>query len=278
MDGGAEAAASGGGLMGDLAMKWWLWAGLIGGVAGVVAVVLIHWRVRAGGAGWPAWACYQIARVHRVFFVSVEHVGECSIPESGPAIIVANHSSPVDPVLIWARHFRHFRRPHLRVIGYLTAREYFELPGFVNWVCRAMECIPVDRDGRDMQSVRQALDRLKQGRLLGLFPEGRLNEDSPDERLLAGDTGVAWLALKAAVPVIPVFIRNAPRSPSMVWVFFRRARVQLIYGKPLDLSVWQGRRTSPELLCEVTDHIMGSLAELGGIRYTPSGRPPAQSA
>lgn len=78
--------------------------------------------------------------------------------------------------------------------------------------------------------------------------------------------------------MIPIFIRNAPRSPSMVWVFFRRARVELIYGKPLDLSLWQGRRTSPELLCEVTDYIMGSLAELGGIRYTVSGRPPAQSA
>jgi 1-acyl-sn-glycerol-3-phosphate acyltransferase len=164
------------------------------------------------------------------------------------------------------------------VIGYLTAREYFELPGFVNWVCRAMECIPVDRNGRDMQSVRQALERLKQGRLLGLFPEGRLNGETPNDRLLAGDTGVAWLALKAAVPVIPIFIQNAPRSGSMVWVFFRRARVRLIFGQPLDLTPWQGRRSSPELLAEVTDHIMGSLARLGGIGYTPCARPPAQSA
>ena len=236
------------------------------------------WRVRVGRAGWPAWICYQIARVHRLCFVSVQQVGECSIPENGPAIIVANHTSPVDPVLIWTRHFVNFRRPHLRVIGYLTAREYFELPGFVNWVCRAMECIPVDRNGRDMQSVRSALERLKQGRLLGLFPEGRLNEETPSEQLLVGDTGIAWLALKAAVPVIPIFIENAPRSPSMVWVFFRRSRVRLIYGQPLDLSAWQGKRTSPELLAEVTDHIMGSLARLGGIRYSPHPRPPAQSA
>ncbi|MFN5744170.1 MAG: hypothetical protein ACK5A1_21530, partial [Planctomyces sp.] len=63
-----------------------------------------------------------------------------------------------------------------------------------------------------------------------------------------------------------------------VWVFFRRARVRLIFGQPLDLTPWQGRRSSPELLAEVTDHIMGSLARLGGIGYTPCARPPAQSA
>ena len=68
------------------------------------------------------------------------------------------------------------------------------------------------------------------------------------------------LTPKLDVPVIPIFIENAPRSPSMVWVFFRRSRVRLIYGQPLDLSAWQGKRTSPELLAEVTDHIMGSLA------------------
>jgi len=260
--------------MGDSVTMLLVCAGLAMLLAGCAAA----WGIRQGRAGWRAWVCYQIARVHRSLLVSVEHSGTCTIPEAGPAIIVSNHTSPVDPVLLWARHFMHFRRPHLRVIGYLTAREYFELPGFVNWVCRAMECIPVDRNGRDMQSVRQALERLKQGRLLGLFPEGRLNEETPNDRLLAGDTGVAWLALKAAVPVIPIFIQNAPRSGSMVWVFFRRARVRLIFGQPLDLTPWQGRRSSPELLAEVTDHIMGSLARLGGIGYTPCARPPAQSA
>ncbi|MFN5730233.1 MAG: lysophospholipid acyltransferase family protein [Planctomyces sp.] len=140
------------------------------GLAMLLAGCAVAWGIRQGRAGWRAWVCYQIARVHRSLLVSVEHSGTCTIPEAGPAIIVSNHTSPVDPVLLWARHFIHFRRPHLRVIGYLTAREYFELPGFVNWVCRAMECIPVDRNGRDMQSVRQALERLKQGRLLGLFP------------------------------------------------------------------------------------------------------------
>ncbi|MEY4187015.1 MAG: 1-acyl-sn-glycerol-3-phosphate acyltransferase [Planctomycetota bacterium] len=260
--------------MGDSLTVWLVGAGL----AVLFPAVAAAWGIRVGRAGWRAWVCYEIARVHRSLLVSVEHVGVCTIPEEGPAIIVSNHTSPVDPILLWARHFTAFRRPHLRVIGYLTAREYFELPGFVNWVCRAMECIPVDRNGRDMQSVRQALERLKQGRLLGLFPEGRLNAESPDERLLAGDTGVAWLALKAAVPVIPIFIQSAPRSGSMVWVFFRRARVRLIYGQPLDLSAWRGRRSSPELLAEVTDHIMSSLAQLGGIGYTPCARPPAQSA
>lgn len=254
-------------------MKW-LWLIFLIVAMSAAAVLLVRWRVRAGRAGWPAWVCYQISVMHRLIFSHCRQNNACTIPEAGPAIIVANHSSPVDPILIWTRHFEGFKSPHLRVIGYLMAREYYEKPRLINWICRAMESIPVERNGRDMQPLRQALRRLQEGRLLGLFPEGRLNSESPDEQLLPGDTGVAWLALKASVPVIPVFIHRAPRSESMLRCFFIPTQASLTYGPPLDLSRWQGRSLSATELADATDFIMKSLAELGNIRFTPTPRSP----
>lgn len=135
----------------------------------------------------------------------------------------------------------------------------------------------MDRNGRDMQSVRQALERLKQGRLLGLFPEGRLNGETPNDRLLAGDTGVAWLALKAAVPVIPIFIQNAPRSGSMVWVFFRRAGASDFWSAAGLNSVAGASQQSGAAGGGHGSH-HGQPGPPGGIGYTPCARPPAQSA
>jgi len=255
-------------------MKW-LFLLTVPGLLLVAAAWIAHQRVRKSQVGWSAWICYQISVLHRLLFSHCQQNNACTIPEIGAAIIVANHTSPVDPVLLWTQHFSAFQRPHLRVIGYLTAREYYQRPWLIHQICRAMQCIPVDRNGRDMQSLRQALRRLQDGRLLGIFPEGRLNATSPNTQLLPGDTGVAWLALKANVPVIPIFIHNAPRSPSMALCFLLPTRASLTYGQPLDLSPWQGKSLSANDLADATDFIMHSLAKLGGIQFTPTPRPSA---
>lgn len=238
--------------------------------AGLLVVAASAFRAMTCEAGWRAWVCYRIAATHRLLFARCSMVNVCPFPESGPAIIVANHTSPVDPVLLWHRHFAHFRTPRLRVIGFMMAKEFYQKRGPMNWVCRAMESIPVDRGGKDMVAIREALTRLENGHLLGLFPEGRLNRESPDERLLPGGSGVAWLAIRSGAPVIPVFIRNAPRGKTMLGSFFIRTHATLVYGKPIDLSAWHGRKTGHEELSEVTDIIMKSLAELGGIGFTPT--------
>jgi 1-acyl-sn-glycerol-3-phosphate acyltransferase len=230
----------------------------------LAACALCIWRALKCEAGWRPWVCYQVARFQAALFARLK----ATIPETGPAIIVANHTSPVDPPLLWIRHFAAFSRPHLRVIGYLMAREYYK-KGIVGWVCHAMESIPVERAGRDMAPLREALRRLEAGKLLGLFPEGRLNQTSPDTRLLPGGTGVAWLALKSGAPVIPVFIRHSPRSQSMLRAFFTFSRTTLTYGPPVDLSPWVGKKPDSNTLAEATDRIMKSIADLGGVAFSP---------
>jgi 1-acyl-sn-glycerol-3-phosphate acyltransferase len=161
-----------------------------------------------------------------------------------------------------------------RVISFLMAREYYEQKNVIGWICRSLRSIPVDRDGRDMSAVKEALNRLRHGELIGIFPEGRLNTG---EGLLPANPGIALLALRAKVPVYPVFIHNAPAGGnSMVAPFMRICRVRVTYGDPIDLSPWHGRRKDRATLSEVTTVMMRELARLGGTTFAPPADPDAE--
>ncbi len=236
------------------------------------AVLVCGYLVRQSGIGWGPWICYQVAHVHGLLFTRWSARNQSTIPEVGPAIIVANHTSPVDPVVLWLGHFAAFRGRQMRVIRYMMAREYYVLRNPVGWACRTMRSIPVQRSGQDMAPIREALNCLRQGDLLGLFPEGRINLQAPDDQLLAGGTGVAWLALKSGVPVLPVFIHNAPRGRTMVSSFFTRTKTTVTYGAAVDLADFLDERLTREVLAEATDRIMQSVADLGHVRITPVKR------
>ncbi len=238
----------------------------------LLPAALITWRVRVSGCGLQAWFLYQVARFYTSLMFRLRATGHGSLPEEGAALIISNHTSPVDPMLIWADMRRCWPGPRIRLPGFMMAREYYEIGGLPGWVFRVMQSIPVDRDGHDMGPARAALRRLKEGHLVSVFPEGRINDVTPDGRLLPGDTGAAWLALKARVPVIPVYIRHAPRGTTMLNSFLVRTHSFLIWGQPIDLSAWYDRRITHELLEEVTDLLMTRLAELGGV---PTAERPA---
>jgi len=229
----------------------------------LVTFAVIVRQYRRSGLRLVAWLLYVAELLYVGLFFHWRANRRCPFPDEGAAIILANHRSPVDPLLIWMNNHlgRRSRRP--RVIGFLMAREYYETRG-LRWLCRAMECIPVERGGRGMRPALAALERLKQGHMLGVFPEGRINTAVD---LLEGDTGIAWLALHAQVPVFPVFLQNSPRGKSMTASFFTLSRVRVIYGEPIDLSAYYDCRKTREVLAEVTDLLMRRLAQLGGVAY-----------
>ena len=112
----------------------------------------------------------------------------------------------------------------IRVIGYLMAREYYEQPGLTGWISRAMQSIPVDRNSHDVGPTRDAVRRLKRGDLIGIFPEGGINAG---DSLRAANSGIAFLALKANVPIIPVYIHGVPKTESMITPFYTPCRVRV---------------------------------------------------
>jgi 1-acyl-sn-glycerol-3-phosphate acyltransferase len=239
-----------------------------------IAGFLVLRSFRRSRLSGGAWFLFIVDRLYCGLLYHWRANRRCPFPETGPAIIIANHRSPVDPILIWMNNHLGPRRHSVRVIGFMMAREYYEIPG-LRWVCRHMQSIPVDRHGRDMKPAHAALERLKQGHLLGVFPEGKLNKG---EGLLEGDSGMAWLALRARVPIYPVYLHNSPQSDTMLQPFYKPSRVRVTYGEPVDLSHYYDRPKTQKVLIEVTDLLMRRLADLGGVPYAADARSPAGSA
>ena len=224
---------------------------------------VVAWRALRCPQGWRLWLLYVADSLYCRLCFHWRASRRCPFLEERSAIIIANHRSPLDPLLIWVG--MNNRRP----LECLTAKEYFGIP-VLQFIFEATHAIPVERKGKDMAATREALRRLKVGHYLGVFPEGRINTGPG---LLPGDTGIAWLALHSQAPVYPVFIHNAPQSDNMVSPFYTFTRVRISYGDAADLSACYGRRLTAELLQEVTDLLMQRLAALGGLEPQPVSDP-----
>ncbi len=226
----------------------------------VAAAVLIKQVIQCGS--FMVWALTRIMRAYTILMFSHRIARRCPLPLDGPAIVIANHRSPVDPVLVYSSSLMKEEGYRIRLIEFMTAREYCEIPGMIGWFTRIARCLPVKRDGQDMASAKEALRRLREGRLIGIFPEGRINTQTG---LLPFNPGVSWLALRANVPVYPAFIHNAPQQESMVACFFTRQKAKVTFGPAIDLSAWSGKRLTAETLEEVAVHLRQELARVGGI-------------
>lgn len=232
------------------------------------AIVIVAVQVVRSGIGFPAWFLYVVNQAYVGLFLHWRANRRCPFPQHGPALILANHTCPVDPLILWMNlRFGPNGAGPIRVISFLMAREYYEMRG-LSWVCRAMRSIPASRNGRDIGPAKEALSKLKNGDLVGVFPEGRLNKGTG---LLPFDEGAAWLALRANVPVYPVFLHNTPRGKNMVEPFYTPTRVRVAYGDAIDLSPWSGDR-SREALKAVTELFAERLSELGGLPRSAASR------
>jgi 1-acyl-sn-glycerol-3-phosphate acyltransferase len=229
----------------------------------LILAAIALWRAWRCPQGWRLWLLYVIDSLYCRLCFRWRANRRCPYLEERSAIIIANHRSPLDPLLIWVGMSN--RRP----LECLTAKEYFGIPG-LQFIFSSTRAIPVERKGKDMAATREALRRLKEGHYLGVFPEGRINTGPG---LLPGDTGIAWLALHSQARVYPVFIHNAPQSDGMVSPFYTFTRVRISYGDVIDLSAYYGRRLTAELLQEVTDLLMGRLGVLGGLEPATSTEP-----
>lgn len=223
--------------------------------------------------GWcPAWRqrlldflvpnlLYVYARLwHRS-----RRCGPNPVPRRGPALVISNHPCHVDAAFLMAgcRRWIHF----------LQAHEYYDIP-FLRFFFRLFGCIPVRRDRPDPRGMRMALDRLRQGAVVGVFPEADITPEG-GYALQPGKPGTAWLALRSRVPVIPAFIADSPTARGTVADWVRPAQgVRVFFGPPIDLSAYFGQPVTHDRLREVTDRLMQGIAHLrstaGGAAGTSS--------
>jgi 1-acyl-sn-glycerol-3-phosphate acyltransferase len=206
---------------------------------------------------------YLIARlVLRPLFLLVfrPHVrGRENVPASGPFIIASNHLSFIDSMAIPLMSPRR--------VGYLAKAEYFTTPGIRGWLTKtlftALGALPVERQTH--RAAQAALDTamtvLRAGGGFGVYPEGTRSRDG---RLARGKTGVAWLALTADCPVVPVGITGTDRIQPIGARYWRPHRFSVTFGKPLTFPEHQGKAGNGRARREVTDRIMEAIAELTG--------------
>lgn len=158
------------------------------------------------------------------------------LPAKGPAILVCNHTSGLDPLLI--------QSVCKRVIVWMMAREYYEIRPLKPFF-QLLEAIPVDRASRDTGAMRSALRALQEGRILGIFPEGRIS--TVKGQLLPFQTGVAQMAIKLKIPVYPAFLNGTQYGVSdMVPAFTHRQEATLRFGPAVEFDRSSTSRESLE--------------------------------
>ncbi|MEM6459773.1 MAG: lysophospholipid acyltransferase family protein [Planctomycetota bacterium] len=153
------------------------------------------------------------------------------VPRRGEFVLAANHHSPMDvPVLMYTTRRR---------LDFLSTEQVMATP-VVGAFYRRFNAVALSRAGRgsDAAAMRRVVSRLRAGRALAMFPEGRLTE--PARSVTAGGQyrpGLGRLARLAAVPVVPVVVLGADTlTRPAAWLPLRRTRFAVAYGEPLAID------------------------------------------
>lgn len=181
-----------------------------------------------------------------------EDQGMENLPAGG-YVLAANHIAKTDPFVLGDFVLHGIRR----LPRFMAKRSIFEGGGLAARVTRGCAQIPVDRHAADAsRALDAAVEALHAGEIVVIYPEGTVTAD-PLLWPMRARTGVARLALLSGAPVVPVAQWGAQRiDPKRPW---RRTRVQLRVGPPVDLSRWQGRPLSAEVLREATEAVMDAI-------------------
>ncbi len=176
--------------------------------------------------------------------------GQENVPQTGAAVIAANHVSYFDPPAVGAGLDRY--------CYYMGKKELFRIPIFAQLI-RLCGCFPVDRDKQDKRAVRAAVQLLKEGNLLVIFPEGGR---SPDGALQEAGIGAALIANRAGVPIVPAVIRGTYQALPQGAKWPRRADISVTYGEPMSSESADGKKANKERLQEITDRLMAEIARM----------------
>lgn len=196
-------------------------------------------------------------------------LGRDNVPRRGPAILAGNHLAVIDSVILPSVLSRN--------VYFMAKDQYFIGTGprgaLIRNIMYGLNQIPVDRSGgrKSLMALDSALPVLRDGNLLGIYPEGTR---SPDGRLYRGRPGVARLALDAPAPIIPIGLIGTDKIQPIGTRIPRVGHtVEVRIGEPLDLEPWRGGEVDSRGLREITRMLMAAIAALTGQeivnRYAP---------
>ena len=171
------------------------------------------------------------------------------ITAEGPVLLVANHSSVLDPPLVGG--------VCPRQLSFLAKAELFKIPLFGGLISR-LGARPLRRDGADAGALRTALRVLHDGGALLVFPEGTRGEEGV---LRPAKAGAGMLAVLGRAPVVPVYVSGSGRAWPRGRKFPRRGRVTVTFGAPLAMMPGGGARRRDDYEA-VSREMMAAIARL----------------
>lgn len=164
---------------------------------------------------------HVVCRLLATLFFQIRVSGRECIPREGGVMVLSNHQSHFDPVLIGLACDRR--------LNYLARETLFGFAPF-RWLIESLDAIPIDREGLGLAGLKETLRRLKRGELVLVFPEGTRTHDGEVQRL---KPGFSSLAKRAGVPLLPVGIDGAyaawPRRHLLPGV----STIHIHFGQPL---------------------------------------------
>ncbi len=185
------------------------------------------------------------------FWLKYRARGIDNIP-AGPALLIANHQSFLDPLLVGL--------PLDRPVSFLARDSLFRVP-LIGWILKNTYVLPIRRDAAGTESLRVSLQRLQEGFLVGVFPEGTRSRDG---HLGPMKPGFVALVRRGSAPIVPVAVSGAFEAMPRGAIFLRPRPVRVVFGKPIsveELAAFQGRGSEVALVELVTRRIAELLAE-----------------
>jgi len=179
--------------------------------------------------------------IYAVFF-GAKATGCEHFPKDQNCILLCNHVHAFDPVTI-AVFYR------ASEIHFIAKESIFRRKWLAKFFTK-LHAFPVHRGETDMRAMRQTMQVLKDGHVLGIFPEGHRQQDRQVKSI---ETGASVIALRSGVPAIPMYISGRYRP---------FGRLRLTVGPPINLDDFRGERADAEVLEAVKQRILDSLNAL----------------
>ncbi len=177
-------------------------------------------------------------------------IGLENIPKDGPALLVANHRSFLDPACLGSASPR-------KVHFLITNRVYSKF--MQTWFYRWMETIPIQGSSADLSAIRLALRRLNMGEVIGIFPEGGR---AAEMQLSNWMHGVALIAARSGSPLIPVAIVGTDRALGISKFMPKPLSIRVVFGKSINFPAAERKSIKRKSLISFSTMIFKEIQNL----------------
>ncbi|HMS57350.1 MAG TPA: (d)CMP kinase [Tepidiformaceae bacterium] len=207
------------------------------------------------------WACTYLLRFILMVVGRWKATGRERVPVAGPLIVVSNHLNNADPPIVGAGIAR-------RRIRWMAKAELYKYP--IGAIPRLWGAFPVRRFDADIRAMLQAERILKNGEVLGMFPEGHRSRTGYVGR---PHPGTALIALRSGATVLPCAIIGTEQLGNL-WNLLKKPRISVVIGEPF--TVEKVRKPSEQQVSDLTERIFEAITALLPAKYLPTYTDPGK--